>query len=250
MDDLYPAIKEVVETAKPLSFDAGQYGLQTVLALPILRNRAVVGVLTLKREDGTSFTLDQREIVERVISRAAIAIENARLYAAVQLADKAKSEFVGIVAHDLKSPMTSILGYADLTLMHKENLTERQTTYLGRIHDTVKRMEILVSDLSDISRIESGQFYMDESLVTVSSIVETALETIMPQLQTRKHQSEAGGGGEICPTCTRIFIACCKCSPIFSATPANIRPMAARLRCASNARANECALRFTIRASA
>ena len=187
LDDLYPQVREVVETGKAMVFDVGQYGLQTVMALPIIRNRVVVGVLTLKREDGTSFTMDQREIVERVISRAAIAIENARLYAAVQLADKAKSEFVGIVAHDLKSPMTSILGYADLTLMYKDNLTERQITYLGRIHDTVKRMEILVSDLSDISRIESGQFYMEETAVTVPSIIETAIETIMPQLQARKH---------------------------------------------------------------
>ncbi len=187
LDDIYPQVKEVVETGNPLTFDAGQYGLQTVLALPILRNRVVIGVLTLKREDGTSFTSDQCEIVERVISRAAIAIENARLYAAVQLADKAKSEFVGIVAHDLKSPMTSILGYADLTLMHKDNLTERQVTYLTRVHDTVKRMEILVSDLSDISRIESGQFYMDVSSVSVNSIIETAIETITPQMQARKH---------------------------------------------------------------
>lgn len=187
LDDLYPHVREVVETGKAMVFDAGQYGLQTVLALPIIRNRVVVGVLTLKREDGSTFTMDQREIVERVVSRAAIAIENARLYAAVQQADKAKSEFVGIVAHDLKSPMTSILGYADLTLMHKENLTERQVTYLGRIHDTVRRMEILVSDLSDISRIESGQFYMEETPVTVGGIIETAIETIMPQLQARKH---------------------------------------------------------------
>ena len=50
-----------------------------------------------------------------MVARAAVAIENARLYAAVQAADKAKSEFVGIVAHDLKVPMTSIAGYADLT---------------------------------------------------------------------------------------------------------------------------------------
>ncbi len=105
------------------------------------------------------FSLDQRDFIERVVARAAVAIENGRLYTAVQAADRAKSEFVGVVAHDLKTPMTSIAGYASLMLMHGENLEERQKEFLELIRNTVKRMEVLVSDLSDISRIESGHFY-------------------------------------------------------------------------------------------
>jgi len=50
--------------------------------------------------------------------------------------------------------MTSILGYADLTLMDGD-LQDQQINYLNRIRDTVRRMELLVSDLADISRIES-----------------------------------------------------------------------------------------------
>jgi K+-sensing histidine kinase KdpD len=187
LENVYPRVWEVVKSGKPIMFDTGQYGLYTILLIPILRDRAVIGILALKRADGAPFTADQQDLVERVVNRAAIAIENARLYTAVQAADKAKSEFVGIVAHDLKTPMNSILGYTDLVLMKGDNLSERQRSYLQRVSDTVKRMEVLVSDLADISRIESGQFYMDKSRVEVSSIVEALHDTIMPQMQARQH---------------------------------------------------------------
>ncbi|MDQ7035307.1 MAG: HAMP domain-containing sensor histidine kinase [Anaerolineae bacterium] len=121
------------------------------------------------------------------MARAAVSIENSRLYAAVQAADKAKSEFVGIVAHDLKAPMTSIRGYSDLMVMQGENLNERQHKFLSRISNTVKRMEILVSDLADISRIEGGQFLMDEMRVTVDSVAEAIRDTVMPEMQSRNH---------------------------------------------------------------
>src|SRR5690606_25643084 len=88
---------------------------RSLLIVPVKREQKVVGVVVLSREG--VFSEAQQDLVERVVQRAAIAIENARLYAAVRQADRAKSEFVGIVAHDLKVPMTSILGYADLTVL-------------------------------------------------------------------------------------------------------------------------------------
>lgn len=187
LEDAYPQVWDVVSKAESLSFDTGQYGLLTVLIVPIVREKDVVGVVLLKREDGAAFTAEQQDLVERIVARAAINIENARLYAAVQAADRAKTEFVGIVAHDLKAPMTSIRGYADLMAMQGENLNERQLKFLDRISNTVKRMEILVSDLADISRIESGQFLMDTLRVTVASAVDAVRDTITPQIQERKH---------------------------------------------------------------
>jgi signal transduction histidine kinase len=82
--------------------------------------------------------------------------------------------------------MTSILGYADLTLMD-DNLLESQIGYLTRIRDTVRRMEMLVSDLADISRIESGHFYMDESKVAVQDVIQGVRDAIMTQIKSRHH---------------------------------------------------------------
>lgn len=189
LDDVYPRVWEAIDSAHPITFDTGQYGVHTVLMVPIVHEGKTVGLIVLKREDGEGFSAEQQELVERVTARAAISIENARLYTAVQAADRAKSEFVGIVAHDLKAPMTAIRGYADLMLqMQSDSLTGQQRKFLQRITDTVQRMEILVSDLADISRIESGQFLMDERRVPVLSVVEAVRDTITPEVNRRDHK--------------------------------------------------------------
>jgi len=160
---------------------------RAVLIMPVRREAKVIAVMLLERARGT-FESERIELVERVAARAAVTFENARLYAAVRAADRAKSEFVGIVAHDLKAPMTSIQGYADLLLLQSTNLNERQRSFLERISGTVRRMEMLVSDLADISRIESGHFLMDERAVTVESVVSAVRDQTLPQIQARSHR--------------------------------------------------------------
>ena len=187
LQNAYPQAWEAVDNAKTIIFDTGQYGLLTVMIVPIIIKKAVIGVVILLREDGGSFSAEEQELVERIVTRAAINIENGRLFEAVRAADNAKTEFVGIVAHDLKAPMTSIQGYSDLLLMQAENLTERQTKFLGRISSTVKRMEILVSDLADVSRIEGGKFLMDVTNVDTHTIIDAVRDAIMPQIQERDH---------------------------------------------------------------
>ena len=188
LEELYPQVQDVLNTQKAISVDAGQYGLHSVLIMPIILKYKVIGLLILRREDGLTYSSTQQDLLERVVSRAAVSIENARLYAAVQAADYAKTEFVGIVAHDLKAPMTSIRGYSDLLLMQPDNLDERQIQFLERISNTVKRMEILVSDLADLSRIESGQFLMDEMRVPLEFALEALRDTTGQQIQARQHQ--------------------------------------------------------------
>lgn len=186
LENIYPQVWDVVNTGRAITFDTGQYGAQTLLIVPIRREQKVIGVVVLRRDDASPFSAEHQEIVERVVTRASVAIENARLYAAVQAADQAKSEFVGIVAHDLKTPMTSISGYADLTLLHGK-LEDRPAEFVKRIKDTVKRMEILVSDLADISRIEGGHFFMEHSRVRVADIIQAVKDGSMPQIEERHH---------------------------------------------------------------
>jgi K+-sensing histidine kinase KdpD len=183
LDESYPQVAEVLNTGKTQAFTFEGKGF---LFVPVKRENAVIGVLVIKREDG-AISADQQDLVERVVARAAVTIENARLYSAVQAADRAKSEFVGIVAHDLKTPMTSIQGYADLLNMHSTNLQDREKMFVERISSTVKRMEMLVSDLADISRIESGHFYMSEMAVSVQSVVDAIRDQTTPQIQARSH---------------------------------------------------------------
>jgi len=177
----YPATVDVALSGQPMTIK--EDGV-TSLIVPVRRDQEVIAVVLLHRQG--DFTASEREVVERIVARAAVTIENARLYALAQAADVAKSEFVGIVAHDLKVPMMSIMGYADLTLMGG-GLSERQGDFQNRIRDTVRRMEVLVSDLSDVSRIESGHFYMTATEVSISDIVQAAQDGVSTQIQAHNH---------------------------------------------------------------
>lgn len=187
LDEQFPEAREIIEDGEPRT---RQRDNCQVLLLPIRRENKVFGVVVLRKVDDTPYTEHEIDLAGRVVNRASVTIENARLYTQVQAADRAKSEFVGIVAHDLKVPMTSILGYANLTKMigeEHENLVARQDEFLDRIADTVKRMEILVGDLSDISRIESGHFYMDPIRISVEKLVEGVKDNTLTQIQERSH---------------------------------------------------------------
>jgi signal transduction histidine kinase/GAF domain-containing protein len=72
--------------------------------------------------------------------------------------DRMKSEFVSTVSHELRTPMTSIKGYVDLLLMGAAGLmSDPQSRYLQVIKNNADRLSMLVNDLLDISRIETGK---------------------------------------------------------------------------------------------
>lgn len=157
------------------------------LIVPISRERRVIGIIALSSPDAASFKEDNRALLMRIADRAAIAIENARLYDQVQAANTAKTEFVGIVAHELKGPMTSISGYVDLMTMAGP-VTERQQGFINTIKNAVQRMKLLVSDLNDISRIETGQMRVDVVETSVLDTINSTREAIILEVEKRNHQ--------------------------------------------------------------
>lgn len=91
--------------------------------------------------------------------------------------DKLKSEFVSTVSHELRTPMTSIKGYADLMLMGAAgHMTDPQSRYLQVIKSNADRLHMLVNDLLDISRIETGKTRLDLRPIDVPQIVEQIIE--------------------------------------------------------------------------
>ena len=160
--------------------------LPATLIAPIVRGEKLLGVVILCHHDDKPFDEEQIDLVERVITRAAIAIENARLYASAQAANQAKNEFIGIVAHDLKSPMAGIRGYAEL-LKQDAGLNAEQRQFVGQILEFADQMRALVGDLADISRIESGRFSMEEQRVPVSEVLQRLKDGAILQIEARGH---------------------------------------------------------------
>ncbi len=88
-------------------------------------------------------------------------------------AEQAKTEFVSTVSHELRTPMTSIKGYVELLLMGAVGaLTDEQVDFLSVVDTNVDRLTILVNDLLDISRIESGRVAISPQVMRVEHVVD------------------------------------------------------------------------------
>lgn len=166
-------------------------GAQSQIAVPVCRETAVIAVLVL--EDTTPRVWDEQIIafLARLSDHAALAIANAQMYKAVQAANLAKTEFVSLVSHELKIPMTSIKGYADLLLAGNHGpMNEMQSRFLGTIRNNVNRMARLVSDLTDISRIEAGRLWLETSAVSFADVVEEVMLSTRAQIEAKRQQLE------------------------------------------------------------
>ncbi len=189
---LYPIVMRVIKTqesvlqAATVNTDSAATSAPIIFCVPIRRENQVIGVITLVATDPQAFPPEAQPLVVRVADRAAIAIENGRLYDAVRAANDAKSEFVSIVAHELKVPMTSISGYADL-LPLVGTVTDRQAQFITTIKNAVNRMKVLVSDLSDISRIETGNLRIEPADVNVKQAIDLAVEGTSTEIERRGH---------------------------------------------------------------
>lgn len=177
-------IKETLKSGAPQVTNQDQDGFYRI-AVPMIQSGKPLGVIVVEREqlfDETSI-----QFMIRLAARAATAIENTNLYLAVQQADLAKSKFVSVVSHELRIPMTSISGYTNLLRNQMVGpINDQQASFLEVIQSNVERMSILVSDLSDISRIETGRLKLEPVLVSIDTTIDEVVQSLQPKLEEKK----------------------------------------------------------------
>ncbi len=182
--DIAPALKE----NKPVFRRGGTNDLPARLVMPVYREGRTIALIGVHRR-GEPFSSDAEAFLQRLAEHAVIAIENTRLYHAIREANLAKSQFVSVVSHELKIPMTSIRGYADLINQGAAGpVSEQQEQFLGTILSNVDRMSALVSDLSDISRIETGRLRVDLSAVPLADYVRETAAGLKPQIEAKEQK--------------------------------------------------------------
>ena len=152
--------------------------------MPIRRETQVIGLLHLESNSDLHVDID---FLTRLTDHAAIAISNAQLFGEVQRANVAKSDFVSLVAHELKNPMTSIKGYTDLLAGGAVGqINEMQTNFLHTIKSNVERMSTLVSDLNDNGKIEAGRLRLEYKAANVPDLVNEVVKTLKRQIEEKK----------------------------------------------------------------
>ena len=156
------------------------------LAVPIQQDGRVKGLITLETQHAKEINREDVTFVERLADRAAVAIKNARLYEAIQAANDAKSEFVSLVAHELRVPMTSIKGYTDLINSGMAGeLNDTQQQFLDVIRRNLDRMSSLISDLADINRVESGRMMFNFQEFELRDVVSDVTGSLSERIEAR-----------------------------------------------------------------
>ncbi len=185
----HPAISHVLANGESVVMH-GPVSAQSVdgtpaiaqVAVPIKREGRVTALLALESNRENVFDEDKVAFLERLADHAAIAIENVRLYDAVVAATDAKSTLISLVSHELRVPMTSIKGYTEMLEAGAAGpVTEMQLEFLDTIQRSVDRMSVLVSDLSDINRMESGRLRLDLGPVDLADVIDEAVAGLQTQ---------------------------------------------------------------------
>ncbi len=136
--------------------------LRSVLAVPLVARGRSLGVLTFATaaESGRRFGPEELAIAEELARRCALALDNARLYRQEQEALALRDQFVAIASHELRTPVTGAKGFLELLerqLARDTPDAARIARYLAQVQGSIGRMEGLVADLLDVSRIQQGR---------------------------------------------------------------------------------------------
>lgn len=116
-----------------------------------------------------------------------LTLENELLSQQLNEANQAKAKFVSVVTHELRIPMTAIKGYTDLLRTGAiGSLNEQQTSFLNIIRTNVDRMSALVSDLSDLSYIETGRMKLNAKSFDLPTVIDEILLIWMQKIEEKK----------------------------------------------------------------
>lgn len=147
-------------------------GLRSYLIVPLFGRERTLGAITLVR---ASQRVDDAVVgvATELARRAALAIENAELYRRASEAIRARDELIAIVAHDLRNPLGAIAIL--VSLFQERHTADRDRSDLEVIAQSIDRMQRLIGDLLDMSRLEAGRFSLERIPASAAELVQRAL---------------------------------------------------------------------------
>jgi PAS domain S-box-containing protein len=154
--------------------------LQSYMGVPMKIGSKVVGAITFSstRADRI-YTETDIALAEELSRRAALAIENAQLYSDAQKAIALRDEFMGIVSHELKTPVTSVKAFTQVLQRRFARAGDEQSTeLLGKMDVQINRLTSLIGDLLDVTKIQGGRLQFNEDLFYFDHLVSEMVEEI------------------------------------------------------------------------
>jgi signal transduction histidine kinase/CheY-like chemotaxis protein len=176
-DEMWQAIiRDPAEISMLREFD-----IKAAMITPLVARGRTIGALTfISSESGRRYGEDDFAVAKELARRAALAIDNARLYGRAQEANRAKDEFLATLSHELRTPLTPIIGWVHM--MSSGQLAPGDIAHgLAVIGNNSQSLSHLINDLLDMSAILNGKMRIDTLPVSLDAVLAEAIETVRPR---------------------------------------------------------------------
>ena len=156
----------------------GHLPVVSYLAVPVISlTGIVIGGLFFGHPKEARFTSEHETLIASIAAQAATALDNAKLYEEITSLNAKKDQFIGFASHELKTPIATLKGY--LQILDARDLPLRE--YYPRLKKQVERLQEIVEELLDVSRIQAGKQEFQFQKIRLRPLLEDAAETIAPE---------------------------------------------------------------------
>ena len=157
------------------------------VSVPIEARDRMLGVLTLvSAESRRRYGEQELALAQEVARRAAMAVDNARLYETALIASRAKSDFLAVMSHELRTPLNAIIGYAELLLMGVPSAIPPQTHgHVQRIRTASRHLLEIVEEILTFSRMEAGREAVVRAPADAVALVRDTIVLIEPMARDK-----------------------------------------------------------------
>ncbi|HEX6372976.1 MAG TPA: ATP-binding protein [Longimicrobium sp.] len=182
-------LRQAVETGEPLVVPPldGIPGGESRIVVPLRARGRTLGALSLAGgPERRPYEARDAQAALEFADRAALAVDNARLFAQVEEANRAKSEFLATMSHELRTPLNAVLGYTNLLEAGiPEALSEPVLQYVRRVGLSARHLSQLIEEVLAFSRLEAGRETVSPEQVDVGEVVRE-VEAIVEPLAREK----------------------------------------------------------------
>jgi PAS domain S-box-containing protein len=153
----------------------GHLPVVSYLAVPVRSQTGIViGGLFFGHPKPGQFTAEHETLVTAIAAQAAIALDNAKLYQDINALNSKKDDFIAFASHELKTPLSTVKGY--LQLGNSAGMTIAEI--YPKVIRQVERLEGLINELLDISRIQAGKQEYNYQKVSLASLIKESIDLL------------------------------------------------------------------------
>ena len=161
-------------------------GMACYMVVPLRAREQTLGALLLARDAGGAAYVDaDLELASELARRAASALDNARLYERAQRAIRARDDVLGVVSHDLRTPLSVISMCVSSVLADEANDADRTREAMHTVHQSVEWAQRLIHDLLDVAAIEAGGLSLTRRLEDPVLLVSREVHLLRPLADER-----------------------------------------------------------------